>query len=58
MEDRGEREADQGRREGAAEDHDEGVAVREHAEIAAHQDQGDKHDAAGDNADAGCDIHG
>ena len=41
VEDRGQREADQGRGGGAAENHDEGVQVEEHPQVAAHQDERD-----------------
>ena len=43
----GERKADQGRGERAAENDDDGVDVVEHPQIAAHQDQGDDDDGAG-----------
>jgi len=34
------------------------VGVSEHSQLAAHQDQRDEHHAAGDQPEAGCDIHG
>ena len=57
VKDRGERKPDQRCGERAAENDDEGVDVEEHPEIAAHQDERDEHDDAGDQSKAGCDIH-
>ena len=57
MENRGQREADEGRCERAAEDHDGGVGIREHPQIAPHQDEGAQHHRPCDQTEAGCDIH-
>ena len=57
MHHRGERKADQGRGERAAENDDDGVDVVEHPQIAAHQDERDDDGGAGDQPQAGCDIH-
>jgi hypothetical protein len=48
-----ERKADERCRERAAEDDDRRVGVQEHPEVAAHQDEGAKHDRAGKQAEAG-----
>ena len=47
VEHRGERETDQRGRERAAENHDESVRIREHSQIAAHQNERNEHDRAG-----------
>ena len=57
MEDGGERKADQGRGERAAEDDDDGVDVEEHPDSPPIRMSDNEHDAAGDKPEAGCDIH-
>jgi hypothetical protein len=44
MKNRGEREADQGGSKRSTEDHDERMAVEEHAQVATHQDEREEHD--------------
>jgi len=53
MKDRAEREADEGRRERAAEDDDGGVNVQEHPQVAAHQNERRQHHRSGEQAEAG-----
>ena len=53
----GERKADQGRGERAAENDDDGVDVVEHPQVAAHQDERDDDDDAGDQPQGCGDIH-
>jgi hypothetical protein len=54
---RGERKPDERRRKGAAENDDDRMDVIEHPQIATHQDQGGDDNDAGDQTQAGCDIH-
>jgi hypothetical protein len=58
VEDRRQRKSDERRRERAAEDDDEGMHVREHAQIAAHHDERAKNRSSGEQAEAGGKIHG
>src|SRR5262249_15384236 len=51
------RETDQRRRERTAEDDDERVAIHEHAQIAAHQNERHEDDGSGEETEACCDIH-
>src|SRR5262249_10502962 len=51
------RKADQGGGERSAEDDDGGMGVDEHTEVAAHHNERHQHDGAGEQAQAGCDIH-
>ena len=57
VEDRGQREADQGGGERAAENDDDGVIAHEHAQVAAHQHQGRDDGRPGDQAEACCNVH-
>jgi hypothetical protein len=54
---RRQREADESRRERAAEDHDGGVIVDEHPQIAAHQNQGGHHAGTSQKAESRSNIH-
>ena len=54
---RREGEADQRRRKRPAEDHDEGVGVDEHAQVAAHEDQRAQDRGAGQQAQTRREIH-
>jgi hypothetical protein len=54
---RGEWEADQRSRKRAAEDDDERVRIREHPQVAPHENEGDQHDPAGKEPKAGCNVH-
>ena len=58
VEDGGQGKADEGCGKRPAEDHDEGMDVQEHAEIAAHQDETDDDEGSGNKTEACCDIHG
>ncbi len=57
VEDRVQREADQGRGKRTAEDDDHRVVAKKTPQIATHQHEGDDHDRAGNKAEAGGDIH-
>ena len=57
MEQAGQRKADQGRGRRAAEDDDAGMDVQEHAQVAAHQDQGAEDDETEGEPKAGGQIH-
>src|SRR5262245_40447721 len=56
--DRGQWESDQGRRERSAKDHDGGMRIHEHPQVAAHENERAEHDRACDQTEAGSDIHG
>jgi len=57
VEDRGQREADQGGGERAAENDDDGMVAHEHAQVAAHQHQGRDDGRPGDQAEACGNVH-
>ena len=53
VKDRGQRKPNQRRCEGDAENDDRGVGVREHPQIAAHENERAEHNSAGNKAEAG-----
>jgi hypothetical protein len=58
VKDRDQRKSDQGGREGAAENDNDGVIGKVHSEIAAHEDDRRNDDRSANETQTGRDIHG